>query len=113
MQPGIDHGNNIANPNQKVDVAAAEIILLDGAGDPFLAVNVNVIIDITRNGANGLDAGAEAPNQWYYIWIIANSTGQVAGLLSLSPDNPTLPAGHPSRPLPGQSKMTGTAIFAR
>ena len=108
---GLIMGNNIANPNQKVDVTAAEIILLDSAGDPFLAVNMNVIIDITRNGANGLDAGAEAPNQWYYIWIIAHPPGQVAGLLSLSPDNPTLPAGYSFKAFAGAIQNDGASNF--
>ena len=91
---GLFVANNPASPDLKVDVTAKEIILQDGHNVSFWANHVAVTIDISHPGANGLDAGSEAPNQWYYIWLIARLPGQVAGLLSLSSDNPTLPAGY-------------------
>ena len=85
--------NNPASPAHKVDVTAREIILQDAHGVSASFGNVAVTIDVTLNGANGLDVGQEAPNQWYYIWLIARPGGPVAGLLSLSPEAPTLPSG--------------------
>ncbi len=52
--------------------------------------------DITASGANGLDAGAEAADTIYHVWIIDDSTGNnaPAGLLSLSSTAPTVPSGY-------------------
>jgi hypothetical protein len=86
--------NNTTAPDHKVDVTAKEIILQDSGNNLFWANNVAVTIDITKSGVNGLDAGQEAPNQWYYIWIIGRFPAQTAGLLSLSADNPALPPGY-------------------
>jgi len=85
--------NNPTVPNSKVDVAATELILQDSGNNPLWVNNIKLIIDITVAGANGLDAGTEAPNQWYYIWVIARANSQFAGLLSLSSDTPALPPG--------------------
>ena len=108
---GLIVANNPAAPDSKVDVAAREIMLQDGGHDPFWTNNVNLTIDITHNGANGLDAGTEAPDRWYYIWVIAHSPGQVAGLLSLSSDNPTLPPGYQFRAFVGAIQNDGGSNF--
>ncbi len=53
-------------------------------------------IDITASGVNGLDAGVEAPDTWYAVYLIGDSTGSnpPAGLLSISEAAPTLPSGY-------------------
>ena len=91
---GLAITNNAANPDSRVDVSVAEIILQDSVNNPLWTNNVALTIDITQSGANGLDTGLEAPNAWYYIWIIARPGNQVSGLLSLSADAPTLPSGY-------------------
>ncbi len=98
---GLVIANNPTNPDGKVDVTAKEIILQDNGNNPLWVHNAAVTIDITHLGANGLDAGTEAPDQWYYIWLIAHLPGQVAGLLSLSSDNPTLPLDYPFKAFVG------------
>lgn len=55
-------------------------------------------VDITASGVNGLDTGVEAPDTWYAVFVIGDSTNvnPPAGLLSVSTDYPTLPAGYDS-----------------
>jgi hypothetical protein len=86
--------NNPASPAYKIDVTAREIILQDAHGVSAAFGSTAVTLDITLNGANGLDAGSEAPNQWYYVWLIAPLGGPIAGLLSLSSETPSLPSGY-------------------
>ncbi len=63
---------------------------------------INLTVDITTSGANGLDAGSEAGTTAYYVWAIHNSTTDtVAGLLSTSATSPTMPAGYDSKRLIG------------
>lgn len=52
--------------------------------------------DITASGANGLDTGVEAVSTFYFVHVIADSTGTnpIASLLSLSKTAPTLPGGY-------------------
>jgi hypothetical protein len=55
-----------------------------------------ISLDITASGAGGLDTGAEAADTWYYIHVIADSTGvnPVSAVFSASITSPTLPAGY-------------------
>ncbi len=61
-----------------------------------MGLGAPAVVDITASGFNGLDTGAESPNDWYSCWLIDDSTGTnpAGGLLSLSPTAPTLPAGY-------------------
>ena len=66
-----------------------------GARDTIdLPAPVNV--DITVAGVNGLDTGVESANQWYYIYVIGDSTAALAtaGLLSTNQNTPMLPPGY-------------------
>jgi hypothetical protein len=54
----------------------------------------NIDVDITTNGVNGLDVGASVGNTWYAVHVIDGPTVATAGLLSLSPTAPTLPANY-------------------
>jgi len=55
---------------------------------------------LTVSGANGLDTGAEAASTWYYIYVIADSTGGngASGLLSTvneaASGSITMPSGY-------------------
>ena len=54
--------------------------------------NINLTIDLTKKGKNGLDVGSEQANTWYAIWVIYNEvTNETAGLFSLSQTAPTMP----------------------
>lgn len=99
---GTAHGlivqNNAATPLTKVDVDADAIILrhvVDRA-EFVLADNVNLTVDLTVSGENGLDDSSETLSTWYYVWVIADATGTVAGLLSTSSSigGVTLPSGY-------------------
>ncbi len=91
---GLTIENNPINPLNQVDVAAKEIILQDANHNSLRVTDVDLTLDVTTAGANGLDSGSEASYQWYYIWIIAMGNGTVAGLLSSSPEDPTVPSGY-------------------
>ena len=78
----------------KIHVTADEIMLQTHAGAPYRAAIVDVTVDVTASGVNGLDTGTKSSSTWYHIWIIANSGGVVNGLLSTSESNPTLPGGY-------------------
>lgn len=54
---------------------------------------IDLTVDITQSGANGLDIGEEAANTWYSIWVIRGTSG-TAGLFSISPTSPSMPAGY-------------------
>lgn len=70
----------------------ADAILLDGHR---VVLDVDITVDVTASGANGLDTGSEASSTEYHIWVIYNpKTSTVAGLLSTSSTAPTLPSGY-------------------
>lgn len=77
-----------------VDVDADSLVLVDSSGAAKGFSSVNLTADITASGANGLDTGSEANSTWYYIWVIGQSDGTVASLLSASATAPTMPAGY-------------------
>jgi len=61
-----------------------------------LIVGALLTADLTVAGVNGLDAGAEAANTWYFAFVIGDSTGAnvIASLISTSSTAPALPAGY-------------------
>ena len=61
-----------------------------------IVVPAPLTVDLTTSGAGGLDTGVEAAFTFYYVYVIADSSGvnPVAGLFSLSSSSPTLPAGY-------------------
>lgn len=78
-----------------VDIDADEIIVSNVSDLVLKITAVNLTLDITTSGANGLDTGSEAVSTWYYMWIIYNATTTtIAGLLSVSSSDPTLPSGY-------------------
>lgn len=76
----------------QLTAARAPVVNADNLGLTLFAVDV--IGDITTNGADGLDTGTVAANTGYYIWLIYNPATLVAAMLfSLSSTAPTLPSG--------------------
>ena len=78
----------------EVRITADEIQLQDNGGRPYRATMVDVTVDITTSGVDGLDTGTKAPETWYHLWVISRPRGFVKGLLSTSSSNPTLPPGY-------------------
>jgi len=74
-----------------VNVAADQLVVGNDAS--FRMVNgVNLSVNATAMGANGLDTGTLTASTWYSVWVIWGEQG-VAGLLSLSANSPVLPVG--------------------
>lgn len=61
-----------------------------------LVVAAPILLDIAVAGIGGLDTGVEAANEWYFAHVIGDDTGvlPIAGVLSASQNNPTLPPGY-------------------
>jgi len=72
---------NAANPTYQIDVDADGLNLYNASEEVKHANAVNVTIDVSASGANGLDTGSEASSTWYSIWVIGKADGTVAGLL--------------------------------
>lgn len=85
--------NNVTNPTYQVDINADGGKLSNSTGNPIVFTTIDITVDITASGANGLDTGAEAGSTWYHIWAISNGS-ITAGLLSLSATAPTMPSGY-------------------
>jgi hypothetical protein len=85
--------NNSTTPATKWDVNADNAILTDANGDYIITGLVDLTIDSGVVGANGIDSGILTVSTWYYDFLISNGT-TVAGLISLSSTNPTLPTGY-------------------
>lgn len=79
---------NASYPAYKIDIDA-DILQVE---DENLS-SINLTVNIAASGANGLDAGSEAANTWYSIWVIRGTSG-TAGLLSTSATSPTMPSGY-------------------
>lgn len=76
--------------------------------------DINVTVDITASGANGLDTGAESSATWYYIYGIYNpDTYTFAGTLSTSSSQPTFPSGYTDSILLGTIYNDSSADFLR
>lgn len=109
---GLTVKNNAANSNFQMDIDAAALLLRDSNRNVALAESVDLTVDITASGANGLDTGSETSNTWYYLWVIYNpSTGTVAGLISLSATAPSLPSGFTYKGLVGAVRNNGSSDF--
>lgn len=100
--------NNTTNPNYQVDIDI-DAILLDGHK---VVRDINLTVDVTVSGANGLDTGVEANNTWYHLWVIYNPvTNITAGLLSTSSSVPTMPSGYTYKGYVGAIYNNGSGDF--
>lgn len=75
-------------------------------GTYYEAKTVNVTLDISTSGVNGLDTGNITVATWYFIWLIFNGT-TVASLISLSATAPTMPTGYTYKKLLGAIRNIG------
>lgn len=65
--------------------------------DDFNMSNAGQIgVDVSGNGANGLDTGSMAAATMYHVFLIgdSNEVNPIAGLVSLSQTSPTMPSGY-------------------
>jgi hypothetical protein len=85
--------NNATNPNYQLDIDATSITLISASGNLYKVSGINLTVDITASGANGLDTGSEAASTWYHVYVIWNGS-TIAGLLSTSSTAPTMPSGY-------------------
>ena len=101
----------IINTTEKVvTITADEAILQDSNGGVLRLSSVNESIDITNSGIHGLDADSELASDWYYIWMIGNSTAN-AGIISNSASSPTLPSGYTFKGLFGAVRNDASSNF--
>jgi len=89
---------------------ADELVLKNSAGAAYVATDVSFTVDITASGVNGLDAGSEASDTWYYIHAIYNGTN-TNGLISTSATAPTLPSGYTYSALIGVIRNDSSGDF--
>lgn len=92
----------------------------DSSNTLDILVPTTLTLDLTVNGANGLDTGSLAASTLYYIFVIAKSNEYVdptdnnrtlinAGLVSASATAPTLPSGYDSARLIGYIFTDGSS----
>lgn len=103
----------------KVLYATAATLTIDAGAITLLNSSNNAIrfvapstqtVNIASSGANGLDAGAEASNTWYYIWAISDGTN-FRGLLSTSASSPTMPSGYTYKLMVGVVRNDNSSNF--
>lgn len=82
--------NNAGTPNSIIDVSADMVTMVTTAGLPIWAQTISLSINTSTTGANGIDTGARAANNWYNLFLISDSTN-TRGLVSLSETAPTMP----------------------
>lgn len=81
------------NSAQQVTVTFNSAVLVNSSGYPIFSGAQTLTINLSTNGANGLDVGSQGFTTWYYVYAISNGS-TVAGLASNSSTAPTLPAGY-------------------
>ena len=97
---GLGLSLNSTHPDHQIDIAEGCCRCCDDCDD--MDSNATITVDIEAAGANGLDAGAEAVDTTYYVWLIHDiDTPTVAGLLSTSSTDPTMPGGYTYKRLLG------------
>lgn len=104
--------NNAGTPDTQIDVDATELSVTNSTGSTSLISDVDVTIDATGSGANGIDTGSLAASTMYYVWVIWNGT-TTAGLVSTSSTAPTLPTGYTHKRLVGEVYSDGSVHFTK
>lgn len=102
-----------SNPTlSTVDIDADAVSVRNSSGSKLRIENINLTVDITASGANGLDTGSEAASTWYNYFVIFNpDTTTTAGIFSISPTAPTLPAGFTFFGLVGAARNEADSDF--
>lgn len=96
-------------PLTKTNITAA-LLSVQGVS----LATISLVADITVSGANGLDTGVPANNNWYAVFVITNAAASlVASLYSLSATAPTLPAGYTLFRRVGWVRRNGSGNFVK
>lgn len=78
-----------------VTITADKVVLSNANGFQKLYTSVNETPNITSGvGAGGIDAGTEASNTWYHIYLIGTAAGTIDAIFSTNASAPTLPSGY-------------------
>lgn len=100
---------NATNPTYQIDIDADNLQI-----EGYNFSSINLTVDITASGANGLDTGSEASSTWYSIWAIYNpTTSTIAGLLSTSATSPTMPSGYTKKRRVGWVRNNASSNFLK
>jgi hypothetical protein len=95
IQSGGGYANVFATGSSStITITADAVSLFNSSGNVFGATSVSLSLVVSGSGANGLDTGSVATNQYYYFVIYNPATGTVAALASLSSTAPTMPSGY-------------------
>lgn len=95
-------------------ISAGSCLSEDGTFNIISAGVLTPNVSTSGPTANGRDtADAELANNWYYIYVIADSTevNPVASLLSSSSTSPTFPAGYNKKRIIGAVRNDGSSDF--
>ena len=65
---GFTLSNDSANPNTTVDIASGTCT--DKYNQAAIQNTSTLTVNLTTNGANGLDTGSKAANSWYHIHAV-------------------------------------------
>jgi len=110
---GLTTGNNGADANNDIDIAAGEAA--SDVAAPALMVLASTITKkldaawAVGTGAGGLDTGSKAVSTWYFVWLIHRSdTGVTDVLYSLSSSAPTMPENYDHKRLIWAVKTDGS-----
>jgi len=79
--------------NTSATITADAITLIDSSSQATMVTGVDLTLDTSANGANGLDTDSLAASSWYYLYVIYGTSG-TACLMSASATTPTLPSGY-------------------
>ena len=86
--------NNAATPASKVDIGSTEMVMDATTGDSYYVESYGTCtVDLTVNGAAGLDTGTFANNTWYFLYAISDGSTNSC-LASTSSTAPTMPSGY-------------------
>jgi len=114
--------NDTSVPNTIMDITVSEIVLTDSSDRRVLLKDIDVSVNMTNSGKNGLDVGAMAASTMYYFYLIyAPATydddgvlltaAETAGLASMSAASPTLPSGFSYKRLVGETYSDGSTYL--
>lgn len=103
--------------DEQIDIDAECLKMFDTSEQIRAVSDINLTVDDTASGANGIDTGVVAANTWYSIWVIAKADLTVAGLLHAGGTGVigdlTFPAGYTYARLVGWILTDATSDFLK
>jgi hypothetical protein len=94
---------NGASPDDAIDIDAVYLSI-----EGYTDTDIDLTVDCTGTGANGIDTGSLGASTQYYVFGIYNVTNStMAGLVSASATSPTMPSGYTKKRLIGFALTDG------